>query len=152
MEFAPLSTYSGCPHLSNEQRTHFQRLKIENMNTVSPLFDNENYNALFGQFSNFQKWRVIDLCEPMIHPIHLLHLTIQHRLEYLRDASEELERKKATGEITSEEYADRKSELNYHNLEAWSNVDLGIKRELRKLKKNVRMHTNVPTNERAAEG
>lgn len=59
--FIPLATYSGVPHLSNEQRELFNRQKIKNMNTISPLFDNENYTKFFGSFNDFQKWRVLDL-------------------------------------------------------------------------------------------
>ena len=39
--FVPLATYSGLPHLSNEQRDHFNKQKIKNMSAISPFFDNE---------------------------------------------------------------------------------------------------------------
>ena len=55
--FAPLATHSGLPHLSNEQRDHFNKQKIQNMNAISPFFDNENYNKFFGNFDSFQRWR-----------------------------------------------------------------------------------------------
>jgi len=131
MDFAPLLTQSGHPHLSNEQREHFYRLKIQNMSTVSPLFDNKNYNALFGQYDNFQKWRVLDLQCPAIHPMHLVFLSVRDRLESLRDAGAKLEGEKAS--MPEEEWTRKRGYLNYLWIECMSNVDLVIKKEYRKM-------------------
>lgn len=131
MDFVPLLTQSGHPHLSNEQRDHFYKLKIKNMNTVSPLFDNKNYNSLFGQYDNFQKWRVLDLQCPAIHPMHLVFLSIRDRLESLRDAGAKLEGERPG--MSEEEWARKRGYLNYLWIECMSNVDLVIKKEYRKM-------------------
>jgi len=131
MDFVPLLTQSGHPHLSNEQRQHFYNLKVKNMNVVSPLFDNKNYNALFGQYDNFQKWRVLDLQCPAIHPMHLVFLSIRDRLESLRDAGAKLEGEKAN--MPEEEWGKRRGYLNYLWIECMSNVDLVIKKEYKRM-------------------
>ena len=136
--FVPLATHSGLPHLSNEQRDHFNKQKIQNMNAISPFFDNENYNKFFGHFDNFQKWRVLDLVEPCIHPIHLLHLQIMHRLDTLIEKQGTLDGKWASDLISEEEYLHEKGLINFYYIEVCSNLDLKVKREYKQIMKEIK--------------
>ena len=136
--FIPLATYSGVPHLSNEQRELFNRQKIKNMNTISPLFDNENYTKFFGSFNDFQKWRVLDLVEPCIHPIHLLHLQIMHRLDTLVEKQGIIEGKYVSNLISEEEYLHEKGLINFYYIEVCSNLDLKVKREYKQMMREIK--------------
>jgi hypothetical protein len=153
--FVPLATHSGFPHLSNEQRADWERNKAKNMAIVSPFFESENYNRFFGEFDNFQKWRITDLIHPCIHPIHLLHVHIQTRIESLIDKQEALKVKLITKEIDEEEWNNRQGLLNFYFFQVIADVDLGVKRKykemLRQLKSGDIVYKDVEPLEKSSK-
>jgi hypothetical protein len=140
-DFEPLKTYSGLPHLSNQQRELFFREKTKNMAVINPILNNEAYRAVFGQYDNFQIWRVNDLQFPQIHPIHMLFLSIHHRLDRLVEKDADLQTQRAMDQIDEDEYLKRKGLLNYMYIEVCSNLDLNIKKTYLEIKAQIKNDT-----------
>lgn len=126
--FVPLATYSGHPHLSNEQRQEFYDIKKKNLEVCSPLLNGDVYKKLFGHYDDFQRWRVSDLKYPCIHPIHLLYESIMQRLDKLVEKEGELQARKEMGTIEEDEYNNQRGLLNFYYIEVISNLDLSVKR------------------------
>lgn len=136
--FVPLKTYSGLPHLSNEQRELFYKEKKKNLEVINPILNNELYKKMFGQYDNFQIWRVNDLEFPQIHPIHMLFLSIHERLGKLMEKDADLETKKMMGQIEEEEYKKVRGLINFYYIEVCSNLDLKVKKEYNEIMRQIK--------------
>jgi len=145
-DFVPLATHSGLPHLGNEQREEWQRNKIKNMQAVNPFFESENYNRFFGDFDNFQKYRILDLVHPCIHPIQLLHVHIQNRIESLVEKQETLKVLFHTKQINEEEWNRRQGLLNFYFFQVMADVDLNVKRQYKQMLKDIKSESIVYEN------
>jgi hypothetical protein len=139
--FEPLKTYSGLPHLSNEQRELFFKEKKKNLAVINPILNNNAYKRVFGSYDNFQIWRVNDLQFPQIHPVHMLFLSIHHRLDRLVEKDADLQTQRAMNQIDEEEYLKRKGLLNYMYIEVCSNLDLNVKKTYKDIKAQIKNKT-----------
>jgi len=134
----PLTTRSGKPHLSNEQREHFESQRDECIKAVG-FYNQGVMKTFFGLLGDdFNKWRIYDLENPQIHPVHMNKLMACDHLDKMIDYQGHISALRQMDKIDQETYDIETSKIRYQKLLAISEWDLKAKRELKELKSNIK--------------
>lgn len=135
-----LETWSGQPHLSNEQRMVYNRQRVMNARVSC----DDQADKVFGNMT-FNKWRLCDLKSPQIHPLHLMKCM-------QADALETLERKKywldaVKEDMTEEDFNRECDQLEYEFSMVMADVDPLVWKAIFHEKKSNRIYNKKCTDE-----
>ena len=130
----PLPTYSGRPHLSPEQREYFEEQKMKCIESIGYV-DHGTLKQIFGLYgSDFDRWRVLDLKEPQVHPVHLNRIMAVDHQDKMIDWTNHVYALHQMKKIDDETYKTEIMKIRYQMLLALAEWDLKAKKELKELK------------------
>lgn len=135
-----LETWSGMPHLSNEQRMLYNRQRVLNARVSN---DNEA-DKVFGNLS-FNKWRLCDLKQPCIHPLHLMKCMQADALETLEKKRYWLDAVK--DDMDQDDFDREKDQLEYEYSMVMSDVDPLVWKPIFQEKKSMLKYNKKCTDE-----
>ena len=135
MDYSVLSTLSGTPAFSNEQRQYYNRKQQEIKDTLGEFcyLDPEFKKfPMFTRYFDYQMFLKIDLKNQATHPIHLYMKTLQLFFKQCDQNEHDLKTQLEFNEITEEEYNDKINEINIKKILAQSEFDLTTKQKIKK--------------------
>ena len=135
MDYSVLSTLSGTPAFSVEQRNYYNRKQREIKDTLGEFcyLDPEFKKfPMFTRYFDYQMFLKTDLKNQATHPIHLYMQTLQLFFKQCDQNEHDLKTQLEFNEITEEEYNDKINEINIKKILAQSEFDLTTKQKIKK--------------------